>query len=49
MGGRSRILGLRCGARERRIREREAALDPQAAAALKADDQAAAKRDEFNE
>lgn len=36
-------------ARERRIREREAAVDPQAAAALKADDDKAKQRDEFNE
>jgi hypothetical protein len=36
-------------ARYRRVREREAALDPQAAAALKAEDDAAKKRDEFNE
>lgn len=34
---------------ERRLREREAALDPQAAAALKAADEAAAKRDKANE
>jgi hypothetical protein len=36
-------------ARDRRVREREAAYDPQAAAALKAEDEAARKRDEFNE
>jgi hypothetical protein len=36
-------------ARERRIREREAAIDPAAAATLKSDDAAAKKRDEFNE
>jgi hypothetical protein len=31
------------------VREREAALDPQAAAALRAEDEKAKKRDEFNE
>jgi hypothetical protein len=36
-------------ARFRRVREREATLDPQAAAALKAEDEAARKRDEFSE
>ena len=36
-------------ARERRLREREAAIDPQAAAALKAEAEMAAKRDEFSE
>jgi hypothetical protein len=36
-------------ARERRLREREAAIDPKAAATLKADDEAAKIRDEFNE
>ena len=36
-------------ARERRLREREAVVDPQLAAALKAEDLAAKKRDEFNE
>jgi len=36
-------------ARMRRVREREAALDPQAAAALRAEDEAAKKRDEYNE
>ncbi len=36
-------------ARERRLREREAALDPEAAAKLKAEDEAAKKRDEFRE
>ena len=36
-------------ARERRLREREAAVDPQAAAALKASDEKAKQRDEFNE
>jgi len=36
-------------ARHRRVRESEAALDPQAAAALKAEDEAAKKRDEFSE
>ena len=36
-------------ARERRLREREAASDPQVAAALKAEEELAAKRDEFNE
>jgi hypothetical protein len=36
-------------ARERRIREREAELDPQKAADLKAEDEAAKKRDEFKE
>jgi hypothetical protein len=36
-------------ARDRRLREREATYDPQAAAALKAEAEAAKKRDEFNE
>jgi hypothetical protein len=36
-------------ARDRRLREREAAYDPQAAADLKAEIEAARKRDEFNE
>ena len=36
-------------ARDRRVREREASFDPQAAAALQAEDEAAKKRDEFNE
>jgi hypothetical protein len=36
-------------ARDRRVREREATFDPQAAAALKAEDEAAKKRDEFAE
>ena len=36
-------------ARERRLREREAAIDPAAAEALKADDEKAKIRDEFNE
>lgn len=36
-------------ARERRLRESEAARDPKVAAALKAEDEAAKKRDEFNE
>jgi uncharacterized protein (DUF3084 family) len=36
-------------ARDRRVREREASFDPQAAAALAAEDAAAKKRDEFNE
>ncbi len=36
-------------ARDRRVREREAAVDPQAAAALQAADEAAHKRDEFSE
>jgi chromosome segregation ATPase len=36
-------------ARERRLREREAAFDPQVAAALKAEEEMASKRDEFNE
>jgi hypothetical protein len=35
--------------RERRLREREAAADPQAAATLKAEDEAAKRRDEFKE
>ncbi len=35
--------------RERRIKEREAAIDPAAAAALKAEDEKARQRDEFNE
>ena len=34
---------------ERRLKEREAALDPQSAAALKVEDEQAKKRDEFNE
>jgi hypothetical protein len=36
-------------ARMRRLREREAQYDPKVAAALKAEDEAAKKRDEFNE
>jgi hypothetical protein len=36
-------------ARQRRLREKEAQFDPQVAAALKAEDEAARKRDEFNE
>jgi chromosome segregation ATPase len=36
-------------ARDRRVREREASFDPQAAAALHAEDEAAQKRDEFSE
>lgn len=36
-------------ARARQLREREAAIDPQAAAALKAEDERAKQRDEFNE
>ena len=36
-------------ARDRRVREREATFDPGAAQALKAEDEAAKKRDEFNE
>jgi chromosome segregation ATPase len=36
-------------ARLRRLREREAQYDPKVAAALKAEDEAAKKRDEFNE
>ncbi len=36
-------------ARLRRVREREAAIDPRAAALLKAEDEAAKKRDEFSE
>lgn len=36
-------------ARDRRLREREASIDPEAAARLKAEDEAAKLRDEFNE
>ena len=36
-------------ARDRRVREREAAIDPKAAEALQAADAAAKKRDEFSE
>jgi hypothetical protein len=36
-------------ARERRLREREPAVDPRAAEALRAEDEAAKKRDEFRE
>jgi hypothetical protein len=36
-------------ARDRRVREREAAVDPEAAEALQAADAAAKKRDEFSE
>ncbi|MES2695727.1 MAG: hypothetical protein V4773_19795 [Verrucomicrobiota bacterium] len=36
-------------ARDRRLKEREAAIDPKAAAALKAEDEKAKQRDEFNE